>query len=81
MAKKRKVNLGEVSKRASSIMSKQKAEFAAVFKAAHGDKKKIAEAAKQYRKKYGATPAQRKKNALKLAAKHATAKQTSLKLK
>lgn len=81
MAKKRNINLGEVAKRASSIIRRQKAEFAATFKAAHGDKKKIAEAAKQYRKKYGATPSQRRKNALKLAAKHSVGKQTSLNLK
>lgn len=77
MAKK-KVNLGEVSKRASRIIERQKAEFASAFKAAHGDKKKIAAAAKKYRKDYGATPAQRKKNALRLAAKHNSAKQTSM---
>jgi len=78
MAKK-KVNLGEVSKRASKIIERQKSEFAADFKAAHGDKRKIKAAAAKYRKAYGATPAQRRKRALKLAAKRMTGKQTAIK--
>lgn len=78
MAKK-KVNLGEVSKRASKIIERQKSEFAADFKAAHGDKRKIKAAAAKYRKAYGATPAQRRKRALKLAAKRMTGKQTAMK--
>ncbi len=77
MARKN-VNLGEVSKRASRIIERQKSEFAADFKAAHGDKRKIKAAAAKYRKNYGATPAQRRKRALKLAAKHMTGKQKSL---
>ena len=80
MARKKKVNLGEVSKRASKIIERQKSEFAADFKAAHGDKRKIKAAAAKYRKAYGATPAQRRKRALKLAAKRMTGKQTALKL-
>ena len=80
MARKKKVNLGEVSKRASKIIERQKSEFAADFKAAHGDKRKIKAAAAKYRKAYGATPAQRRKRALKLAAKRMTGKQTAMKL-
>ena len=68
-----------MSKRASKIIERQKSEFAADFKAAHGDKRKIKAAAAKYRKAYGATPAQRRKRALKLAAKRMTGKQTAIK--
>ncbi len=77
MARK-KVNLGEVSKRASKIIERQKMEFAADFRAAHGDKRKIKAAAAKYRKNYGATPGQRRKRALRLAARHMNGKQTQL---
>ena len=79
MVRKKNVNLGEVSKRASKIIERQKKEFAADFKAAHGDKRKIKAAAAKYRKAYGATPAQRRKKAMKLAAKHMSGKQKTIK--
>ena len=75
---KKSVKLGEVSKRASAILKRQTREFKQAFASAKGDSKKIAAAAKQYRKKYGATPAQRRKNALRLAAKHGSANQGKL---
>lgn len=49
-------NAGRNSKRASVILKQRQAEWQRSFKSCHGDPKKVKAAAKEYHKKYGATP-------------------------
>ena len=67
---------GAVAKRASKIYESWKREYADDFKHAHGNPKKIKEAAKSYRQKHGATARKRGGNAMKAARKNTAAKQT-----
>jgi len=67
------------SKRASVLLKQRQAEWQRTFKACHGDTKKVKAAAKEYHKKYGATPTARWKRALKDAKRVNKNKQTSLK--
>ncbi len=68
-------------KRASALLRQRKAEWQRQFKACHGNAKAVQRAAKDYHKKYGATPATRWKRALR-DAKHVNRDtQTALRLR
>ena len=69
------------SKRASVLLKQRQAEWQQSFKACHGDTKKVKVAAKEYHKKYGATPTARWKKALKDAKRVNKDPQTKLRLK
>ena len=69
------------SKRASVLLKQRQAEWQRSFKACHGDTKKVKAAAKEYHKKYGATPKARWKKALKDAKHVNKSSQTTLKFK
>lgn len=78
----KQVNVGAIAKRAKLIRNKQKQEWLDFI---HSKKKKtqaqVKKFAADYRKKYGATPQKRWKNALKTAAKHNKDTQKSLRLR
>lgn len=69
------------SKRASVLLKQHQAEWQRSFKACNGDTKKVKVAAKEYHKKYGATPKARWKKALKDAKHVNKSTQTTLKFK
>lgn len=69
------------TKRASVLLKQRQREWQSAFKSCHGNPKKVKAAAKDYHKKYGATPTARWKRALRDAGKINTEKQTTLKLK
>ncbi len=74
-------NAGRNSKRASVLLKQRQREWQLTFKSCHGNPKKVKAAARDYHKKYGATPTARWKRALRDAGKVKTEKQTTLKLK
>ena len=69
------------SKRASVLLKQRQAEWQKHFKYCKGDPKKVKAAAKEYHKKYGATPKARWKRALKDAKNIGKDTQTKLYLK
>ena len=73
--------IGRNSKRASVILKQRQKIWQDQFAACHGDTKKVKAAAKEYHKKYGATPTARWKKALRDAKKAGHEKQTSLRLR
>ena len=74
-------NQGRNAKRASVLLKQRQREWQSSFKACHGNPKKVKAAAKEYHKKYGATPTARWKRALKDANRINRDTQTTLKMK
>ena len=74
-------NQGRNAKRASVLLKQRQREWQSYFKACHGNPKKVKDAAKEYHKKYGATPTARWRRALKDANKINRDTQTTLKMK
>ncbi len=69
------------STRASRLLEARQKQWQDTFASCHGDRKKIKAAAKDYHKKYGATPTARWKRALKDAKKVGKEKQTKLRFR
>jgi len=69
------------STRAKNLLKQRQKVWQDKFKACHGDTKKVKAAAKEYHKKYGATPTARWKKALRDAKKVGHEKQTKLNLR
>lgn len=69
------------STRAKNLLEQRQAQWQKMFNSCHGDVKKIKAAAKEYHKKYGATPTARWKKALRDAKKFGHEKQTKLNLR
>lgn len=69
------------STRAKRLLKQRQEQWQKMFNSCHGDTKKVKAAAKEYHKKYGATPTARWKKALKDAKKVGKDTQTSLRLR
>ena len=74
-------NQGRNAKRASVLLKQRQREWQSTFKSCHGNTKKVKAAAKDYHKKYGATPTARWKRALKDANNLNKENQTSHKMR
>lgn len=69
------------STRAKNLLKQRQKVWQDKFKACHGDTKKVKAAAKEYHKKYGATPTARWKRALRDAKNADKDTQTKLRLR
>lgn len=69
------------STRAKRLLKERQKVWQDKFKACHGDTKKVKAAAKEYHKKYGATPTARWKRALRDAKNADKDTQTKLRLR